>query len=225
MRHWTQLGEAPIPGTQKSLTLFKSKDDFHIKVSGGFELMSTRKHGSEDALATLPLAMLENIESAHMLIGGLGMGFTLAAALKKLGANATVTVAELIPEVVQWNHGPLGEFSGTPVNDPRAQIELIDVCQLLKEKPDTYDVIALDVDNGPEGLTQSSNNWLYSEAGIHAARKALRPKGVLAYWSAGGDRPFRQRLRHCGFKVEEKQVFAHGSKGTRHTIWLAHAGP
>lgn len=222
MRHWTQLGEAPIPGTQKSLTLFKSKDDFHIKVSGGFELMSTRKHGSEDALATLPCAKLKNPDDAHVLIGGLGMGFTLAAALKAVGPDARVTVSELIPEVVEWNRGPLGEFSNFPVNDARTQIELTDVCELIKDNPATYDVIALDVDNGPEGLTQSSNNWLYTEEGIHAARKALRPNGLLAYWSAGEDKPFRLRLRGCGLQVDEKRVFAHGNKGTKHTVWVAY---
>ena len=222
MRHWTHLGEAPIPGTQKSLALFKSKDDFHIKVSGGFELMSTRKHGSEDALATLPCAKLKNPDDAHVLIGGLGMGFTLAAALKAVGPDARVTVSELIPEVVEWNRGPLGEFSGFPVNDPRTQIELTDVCELIKDNPATYDVIALDVDNGPEGLTQSSNNWLYTEEGIHAARKALRPNGLLAYWSAGEDKPFRLRLRACGLQVDEKRVFAHGNKGTKHTVWVAY---
>ena len=220
MRHWTQLGEAAIPGTQKSLTLFQSKDDLHIKVSGGFELMSTRKHGSEDALGTLPCKKLNNPDDAKVLIGGLGMGFTLAAVLQEVGAVAQVTVAELIPEVVEWNRGPLGEYSNYPVNDARTIIEIVDVCELIKAKPASYDVIALDVDNGPEGLTQSSNNWLYSEEGIHAARKALRPDGVLAYWSAGADKPFRLRLRKCGLSVDEVSVFAHGTKGTRHTIWL-----
>lgn len=215
------MGEAPIPGTPKSLTLFRSKDDFHIKISGGFELMSTRKHGSEDALGSLPCERLRDPAAARVLIGGLGMGFTLAQVLANVGPEAKVTVAELIPEVVEWNRGPLGEFSDYPLNDPRAHVEIIDVAQLLRDATAHYDMIALDVDNGPEGLTLSSNNWLYSPEGILSARKALRPGGVLAYWSAGGDKPFRLRLRAAGLQVEEVGVFAHGKKGTRHTIWLA----
>jgi len=223
MRHWTQLDKADIPGTEQSLTLFKSKDDFHIKLTGGIELMSTRKHGSEDALGSLPCKKLKNTDKAHVLIGGLGMGFTLAAALKSVGTEAQVTVAELIPEVVEWNHGPLGEFSGYPVNDPRSRVKIIDVCELIKDHHNVYDVIALDVDNGPEGLTHSGNSWLYSLTGIRAACAALRPDGVLAYWSATEDKPFRSRLRQCGLSVDEVRVFAHGKKGTQHTIWLATA--
>lgn len=222
MRHWTLLGEAPIPGSGQSLSLYQGKDDFFIKISsGGGELMSTRKHGSEDALGSLPCQRLKQPAAAHVLIGGLGMGFTLAAVLKEVGPDAEVTVAELIPEVVEWNRGPLGERSGYPVNDPRTQIHLGDVVKLLRRRRASYDVIALDVDNGPEGLTTSANDWLYSENGIIAAQEALRPGGILAYWSAGPDQAFHDRLRRCGFLVEEVTVFAHGRKGARHTIWLA----
>ncbi len=221
MRHWTQLGTAPIPGSDKCLMLFKSKDDFHIKLEGGIELMSTRRHGSEDALGTLPCSRLQSTNNARVLIGGLGMGFTLAAVLASTGENARVTVAELIPEVVEWNRGPLGEISGYPVNDSRCDIQVTDVCDLIKYHHDTYNVIALDVDNGPEGLTHTDNNWLYNETGILAARKALRADGVIAYWSASVDNAFSSRLKKCGLKVEEVRVFAHGNKGTRHTIWLA----
>lgn len=222
MRHWTLLGEAPIPGSGQSLSLYQGKDDFFIKISsGGGELMSTRKHGSEDALGSLPCQRLKQPAAAHVLIGGLGMGFTLAAVLKEVGPDAEVTVAELIPEVVEWNRGPLGERSGYPVNDPRTQIHLGDVVKLLGRRRASYDVIALDVDNGPEGLTTSANDWLYSENGIIAAQEALRPGGILAYWSAGPDQAFHDRLRRCGFLVEEVTVFAHGRKGARHTIWLA----
>lgn len=222
MRHWTLLGEAPIPGSGQSLSLYQGKDDFFIKISsGGGELMSTRKHGSEDALGALPCRKLKQPAAARVLIGGLGMGFTLAAVLKEVGPDAEVTVAELIPEVVEWNRGPLGERSGYPVNDPRTQIHLGDVVKLLRRRRTSYDVIALDVDNGPEGLTTSANDWLYSENGIIAAQRALRPEGILAYWSAGPDQAFHDRLRRCGFLVEEVTVFAHGRKGARHTIWLA----
>jgi len=225
MRHWTLLGEAPIPGTDQSLRLYRGKDDFFIKIfgqaSGSHELMSTRKYGSEDALGALPCQRLRNKETARVLIGGLGMGFTLAAALEVLGARAEVTVAELIPEVVDWNHGPLGEFSGRPLDDPRTRVHVGDVANLLRKKRAAYDVIALDVDNGPEGLTSRTNNWLYSLSGIAAAQDALRPGGILAYWSAGPDQDFHDGLRRCGFMVEEVTVRAHGKKGARHIIWLA----
>ena len=221
MRQWTQLGEASIPGSDKSIFLIRGKDDFFIKLSGGLELMNTRKHGSEDALGALPCQKLKHPESAHVLIGGLGMGFTLAAALSELGAEAEVTVAELIPEVVEWNRGPLGDCSGRPLDDPRTQLYVGDVANLLREKRDTYDVIALDVDNGPEGLTKSNNSWIYSEQGITSTVKALKPTGMISYWSASADQGFNQRLKRCGLKVEEVSVFAHGKKGTRHTIWLA----
>ena len=225
MRHWTLLGEAPIPDTEQSLSLYQGKDDFFIKISsGGGELMSTRKHGSEDALGTLPCQRLSNRESARVMIGGLGMGFTLATVLKEVGPGAEVTVAELIPEVVDWNRGPLGERSGFPLNDPRTKVHVGDVAKLMRHKRGYFDVIALDVDNGPEGLTQSANDWLYSTPGIIAAQEALTPNGLLAYWSAGPDQAFHDRLRRCGFLVEEVSVHAHGKKGARHTIWLAMLG-
>jgi len=221
MRHWTLLGEAVIPGSDQNLLLYQGKDDFFIKISGGHELMSTRKHGSEDALGTLPCKRLKNPEAAKVLIGGLGMGFTLAAVLAEVGALAEVTVAELIPEVVDWNRGPLGERSGMPLDDPRSHVYVGDVAKLLRQSREVFDVIALDVDNGPEGLTQSANDWLYSTQGIIAAQDALTPDGILAYWSAGPSPAFRDRLRRCGFVIDEVTVFAHGNKGARHTIWLA----
>jgi len=221
MRHWTQLGEAPIPGSDKSLILYRGKDDFSIKILGGFELMNTRKHASEDALGSLPCKRLKQTDTARVLIGGLGMGFTLAAVLKEVGAQAEVTVAELIPEVIEWNRGPLGLFSGMPLDDPRTHIHVGDVAKLLRTSHACYDVIALDVDNGPEGLTKRANDWLYSMTGIAAAQDALSPTGILAYWSADPDPAFHDRLRCCGFMVDEVSVFAHGKKGTRHTIWLA----
>ena len=221
MRHWTQLGEAPIPGSDKTLLLYKGKDDFSIKISGGFELMSTRKHASEDALGSLPCKRLKQADKARVLIGGLGMGFTLAAVLKEVGPGAEVTVAELIPEVVEWNRGPLGDFSGRPLDDTRTRVHIGDVAKLLRGSRGCFDVIVLDVDNGPEGLTNRANDWLYTMSGIAAAQDALSPTGILAYWSADPDPAFHDRLRCCGFLVEEVNVFAHGNKGTRHTIWLA----
>ena len=221
MRHWTQLGEAPIPGSDKTLLLYRGKDDFSIKISGGFELMSTRKHASEDALGSLPCKRLKQADKARVLIGGLGMGFTLAAVLKEVGSGAEVTVAELIPEVVEWNRGPLGDFSDRPLDDTRTRVHIGDVAKLLRGSRECFDVIVLDVDNGPEGLTKRANDWLYTMSGIAAAQAALSPTGILAYWSADPDPAFHDRLRCCGLLVEEVSVFAHGNKGTRHTIWLA----
>lgn len=224
MRKLTQLGSAPIPGSEKSLTLYRSKDDFHINLSGGLELMSTRRHGSEDALGYLPCQRLVDPGAARVLIGGLGMGFTLAAVLAELGEAAEVTVAELVPQVVDWNRGPLGAASGNPLADPRTRVVVGDVVDLICAAPAAYDVIALDVDNGPEGFTAVCNNGLYAAAGIAAARAALRPGGVLAYWSADPDSAFRTRLTRAGLRVEERQVHAYGNKGTQNTIWLASVG-
>ena len=221
MRHWRLLGEAPVPETDQKLFLYQGKDDFFIKISGGLELMSTRKHASEDALGSLPCKRLKQPETARVLIGGLGMGFTLAAVLASVGTKAEVLVAELIPEVIEWNRGPLGGYSGYPLSDPRTRVHLGDVAELLQKSRNDFDVIALDVDNGPEGLTKRANDWLYTMPGIAAARDALRPGGVLAYWSAYPDRAFHGRLKRIGFTVEEITVFAHGNKGARHTIWLA----
>lgn len=221
MSDWTLLGEAQIPGTDQFMYLYKGKDDFSIKLARGHELMNTRKHGSEDALGELPCKRLSNVENAKVLIGGLGMGFTLAAALRTVGADAEVTVAELIPEVVEWNRGPLGELSGSPLDDPRTRVHVGDVLRLLKQSKARFDVIALDIDNGPEGLTRSSNNWLYSLMGVATAQSALKPGGVLAYWSAAKDDDFHDLLKSCGLLVDQVQVHAHGHKGARHTLWLA----
>jgi spermidine synthase len=221
MKNWKLVGEAAIPDSDHMLRLFQGKDDFFIKISNvSGELMSTRKHGSEDALGKLPCERVDNRESARVLIGGLGMGFTLTAALNAVGESAEVTVAELIPEVVEWNQGPLGKYAGHPMSDPRTKVYVGDVARLLKKKHGYYDVIALDVDNGPEGITKSANDWIYSSQGIISAQKALTPNGILAYWSAGPDQDFHDLLRCCGFMVDEVVVFAHGNKGARHTIWI-----
>lgn len=217
----TLLGHAEIPGSDSVLKLYQGKDDCTIVISGKGELMSTRKHASEDALGTLPCEMLKQADAVNVLIGGLGMGFTLAAVLAATGSKSRVVVAELVAEVIEWNKGPLGSYSGHPLTDPRTTVYHGDVCDLLRGAEHRYDVIALDVDNGPEGLSTSSNNWLYSSEGIGCARDRLSPEGVLAYWSATPDLRFPRQLRKCGLQVAEKSVFAHGNKGTKHTIWLA----
>ena len=149
------------------------------------------------------------------------MGFTLAAALRYLGKQAQIIVAELVPAVVDWNRGPLGDPAGHPLRDPRVTVSEMDVARMLTAGEQTYDAILLDVDNGPEGLTRKENDWLYSINGLNEAYTALRPRGVLAVWSAGPDKNFLHRLRKVGFEVDEMRVRAHGSKGARHTIWFA----
>ena len=156
-----------------------------------------------------------------ILIGGLGMGFTLAAALKHLGPGAEIVVAELVPKVVEWNRGPLGEEAGNPLSDQRVTVKEIDVAKILISEKHGFDAIMLDVDNGPNGLTHIDNNWLYSFQGLDASFKALKPKGILSVWSAGPDVKFSKRLRQTGFMVEEVVVHAHGKKGGKCLIWLA----
>lgn len=223
MRHRALLGEAPIPGTGDVLRLYRYKDDCGITLPGRGELMSTRKHASEDALGRLPCEMLERPDAARVLIGGLGMGFTLAAALAATGPASRIVVAELVPEIVEWNRGVLGDHAGHPLSDPRVTVHPGDVADLLRDPERCFDVIALDVDNGPEGFSAPGNDWLYSPDGIAGARARLRPGGVLAYWSATPDRRFAKRLRECGLRVIERSVFAHGAKGAKHVIWLARA--
>lgn len=221
MKQQTLLGQASIPGGDRVLKLYQGKDDCSIVISGKGELMSTRKHASEDALGTLPCQMLKQVEAVRVLIGGLGMGFTLAAVLAATGSTSQVVVAELVAEVVEWNKGPLGSYSGHPLSDPRTTVYHGDVSDLLRTAERRYDVIALDVDNGPEALSSTGNDWLYSPEGIGCTSESLNQGGVIAYWSATPDPRFARRLRGCGLRVSEKSIFAHGSKGTKHTIWLA----
>jgi spermidine synthase len=221
MKRVTLLETAPIPGDGGELGLYEHGDDFVIKVMGGQDLMSTRTYGSADALADLTCPEIAGRERARVLIGGLGVGFTLAAALRHLGPDADVVVAELVPGVVEWNRGPVGEPAGHPLLDERVTVEEVDVSLLLRAGGPGFDAILLDVDNGPEGLTQKGNDWLYSKAGLNVSYRALRPRGVLGVWSAGTDRAFTKRLGQAGFEVEEIPVRAHGGKGARHLIWVA----
>lgn len=222
MSRWTELGVARIPNSDNQLRLLQRQEEFSIRLPGiQGELMNSRVHGSEEALAELGCASLATVEKARVLIGGLGMGYTLAAALRSVSAGSEVTVAELIPEVVEWNRGPLGECAGLPLEDSRTRVHLGDVAELLREEQPAFDAILLDVDNGPEGLTHSDNQWLYSLEGLAALYKTLRPEGMLAIWSAGPDQLFSIRLKKTGFKVELRTVRARPGKGSRHTIFLA----
>ena len=221
---WELLGRAQVPGNSGELRLYRRGREFSIRVNG-CELMNSRAHGSEDALAELACARVADRPRPRVLIGGLGMGYTLAAALRQLGAGARVVVAELVPEVVVWNQGNLADLAGHPLRDTRVTVREVDVARILQAEHQAYDAILLDVDNGPDGLSLQSNNWLYSLAGLDAAFAALKPEGVLAVWSASPDRSFTRRLRQAGFAVDEVPVRARGQRGGgRHTIWIAVRG-
>ena len=224
MTPWILLESAQVPGNGGELRLYQRGAELSIRLVGRGELMNSRVHGSEDALAEMTCARLTDSDRARVLIGGLGMGFTLAAALRHLGSGAQVVVAELVPAVVTWNRGVLGEHAGRPLEDARVTVRVGDVAGILRGEQQAYDGILLDVDNGPEGLTRKQNDWLYSVNGLNAAYGALRSHGVLAVWSAGPDRDFAQRLHKVGFEVDEVRVRAHGSKGARHVIWFAQRG-
>jgi spermidine synthase len=218
---WSLIDTAQIPGDAGSLRLMRRGAEFSIML-GANELMNSRLSGSEQALATLSYERIRSCPEPHILIGGLGMGFTLRALLAVLPQQARVTVAELVPAVVAWARGPMAELHGTSLDDPRVSIKETDVGRLIDAAHMSYDAILLDVDNGPEGLTREANDALYNFAGLSAARKALRPGGVLAVWSSGPDRGFTQRLNRAGFGVEEITARAKGGKGgARHVIWIA----
>ncbi len=219
---WTALGKAKIPNSDGELTLSQRGAEFCIRIVGvPGDLMNSRVHNSEEALAKLACTRLKTVENARVLVGGLGMGFTLAAALRAVSAGAEVTVVELIPEVVEWNQGPLGKCAGHPLQDRRTRVQVCDVADLIVEKHRKFDAILLDVDNGPEAMTHSDNNWLYSLKGLNAIYKALRPEGIVAIWSARQDQLFTIRLKKAGFKVSMRTVRARVGKGSRHTIFLA----
>ena len=221
MTPWILLDSAQVPGNGGELRLYQRGDEFSIKLEGRGELMNSRVHGSEDALAEHTCARLSDCEKPRLLIGGLGMGFTLAEALRHIGRQAQVVVAELVPEVVTWNRGPLGKFAGNPLEDLRVIVHEGDVARIIDAEQQAYDAILLDVDNGPEGLTRKENDRLYDIDGLNAAYAALRANGVLAVWSAGPDQKLLQRLRKTGFEVEEIRVRSRGAKGARHIIWFA----
>jgi spermidine synthase len=216
------IGTALIPDTDKEMQLYQSGDLFSIKIPGRGDLMNSRVHGSERALADLACEKLGNNKKPRLLIGGLGMGFTLAAALKAIGPDGEVVVAELVPEVVTWNRTLIGAPSGDPLNDKRSHVAIGDVADIIRQEPAGFDAILMDVDNGPEALVRRENDWLYSFAGLRTTRAALRPRGVLAVWSSSPDRAFSKRLRQAGFDVREHVVRPHrAGKGPRHHIWIA----
>jgi len=219
VKPWELLGRTRAPdGAELALTLRSGE---YVILANGKSLMSSRMHGSEEALAAFAFARIRGREESHVLVGGLGMGFTLRATLDLLPQDGTVVVAELLPAVVEWNRGPLGPLAGHPLKDPRVRVEQGDVAAVLRSSAGTFDAILLDVDNGPAAFATSGNAALYNDAGLAAARAALKKGGVLAVWSARDDRKFEQRLRYAGFRVEVERVRARLKKGgPRHTIFM-----
>jgi spermidine synthase len=206
----------------RTMTLHEHDGDFTIRV-GGVELMSTRQHHSEERLAEMAAARLKKRPRPRVLIGGLGMGFTLRAALARLGPEARVVVAELMPAVVAWNLDPAYGLGADALADRRVELVTGDVIDLLAKHPAAYDAIILDVDNGASGLSTGSNSRLYSSAGLGLAGAALRPGGCLAIWSAGDDPAFVERMRRSGFSVTVERARTHATGGGRVSLFLGTA--
>jgi len=220
---WVELGRAKVPGGDE-FRLMQRGDEFTI-FAGTIGLMGSRQSGSEEVLARVAADRVGKRTKARVLIGGLGMGFTLRAALGLFGADAEIVVAELVPEIAgAWARGPLAGLHGTSLDDPRLTLKVGDVGNVMAGDAAKFDAILLDVDNGPEGLSRPGNDRLYSAGGISAAKAALRPGGMLAIWSVAPDPKFTKRLGQSGMKVEELKARAHGGKGARHVIWVATRG-
>jgi spermidine synthase len=218
---WLQIDTTRVPDADVELRLMQRGNEFSMML-GPNELMNSRLSGSEEALATLACRRIEAVRCPHLLIGGLGMGFTLRAALAVLGSEAKVMVAELVPAVIAWARGPMADIFGDSLDDPRASIRSADVVDVIQAHASAFDAILLDVDNGPEGLIRKANDALYDLKGLKAIRRALRPGGVLAVWSSGPDLHFTKRLRDAGFDVNEVAVRATTKRsGARHVIWFA----
>jgi spermidine synthase len=218
---WQQIDTARVPGAEVELRLMRRGAEFSMML-GQNELMNSRLIGSEQALATLACKRIEAVKRPHLLIGGLGMGFTLRAALAVLGSEARIVVAELVPAVIDWARGPMAEIFGDSLVDIRASIRSADVVEVIRSHAAAFDAILLDVDNGPEGLIRRANDALYDSKGLKAIRRALRPGGVLAVWSSGPNPAFSKRLRATGFDVSEVAIRATARRaGARHVIWFA----
>lgn len=213
------IGVAEVPGGEP-LRLVRHGRDFIIMLERN-ELMSSRMSGSEEALAEMTLDRLSDPANARLLIGGYGMGFTLRAALRRLGPKGWACVVELVPGIIDWARGPMAELADGCLDDPRTQLVMGDVGAEIARSRGSWEAILLDVDNGPDGLTRDANDGLYTMRGLEKARAALAPGGVLAVWSAGPDPAFTRRMRDAGFEVEEVQVRARqNGKGPRHVIWF-----
>jgi spermidine synthase len=218
---WLQIDCARVPGADVELRLMRRGAEFSMML-GPNELMNSRLSGSEEALATLACKRIEKVRRPDVLIGGLGMGFTLRAALEVLGSEARIVVAELLSAVITWARGPMAELFGDSLGDPRTVICHADVIDVIQSSASAFDAVLLDVDNGPEGLIRQANDALYDLKGLKAIRRALRPHGVLAVWSSGPNSLFSKRLRSAGFEVDEVGVRATTRRsGAHHVIWFA----
>jgi spermidine synthase len=214
------IAEADVPGGPP-LRLIRHDTAFIIMLERN-ELMSSRMSGSEKALGVMTCERLGTRRAPRLLIGGYGMGFTLRAVLAELQSDAGITVAELVPDIIDWARGPMQAMTQGCLDDPRVEIMIDDVGAVIGASKGGYDAILLDVDNGPDGLTRPDNDGLYSVQGLARARAALRPGGVLSVWSAGADPAFARRLTHAGFSVDEVSVRAReNGKGPKHVIWFA----
>jgi spermidine synthase len=216
---WVHLDSAKVPGGDE-LRLLQRGREFSI-MAGAVTLMNSRLRGSEIALAELACERLRGRRNCRMLIGGYGMGFTLRAALSGLAADAEAVVAELVPAVIEWARGPMAGLTAGCLGDPRVSLRDVDVGGLIASARSHFDAILLDVDNGPDGLSRNANGRLYDLQGLRAARKALRPGGLLAIWSAAPDAAFKRRLGHAGFVVDEIKARANKGRGGRSIIWIA----
>jgi predicted membrane-bound spermidine synthase len=221
LKRFERLGEARAPdGTV--LTLFRRDGDYTIRVAG-VELMSTRRFRSEERLAELVCAPLRESAGPRVLIGGLGLGFTLRAALRLLPADAHVVVAEIVPEIVAWNRNPEYGLPGEVLADPRVEVREVDVADMIRGNRDAFDAIMLDVDNGAEALTTDGNAAIYAARGVRKAVASLRSGGRIAYWSADDDPRFEAVLRAAGLDVERFRVRAHATAGGMHTLLVGRA--
>jgi len=218
---WEEIDQPKVPGHEGEVILMRRGTEFSIRTAGTV-LMNSRLHGSESAQAELTCSRLKRKSGIRILIGGLGMGYTLAAALEQSEPDTRITVSELIPAVVRWNREQLGHLAGMPLADPRVSVEEEDVAETIRKKKSAWDAILLDVDNGPDGLTRKTNDRLYGKSGLKTSFSALRPGGILAVWSSRADEAFIRRLKQYGFQTETVTVRARKSgKGGKHTIWLA----
>ena len=220
MKPWILIETAQTPGHGAELCLYQRDQEFAIQADN-LELMNSRKFASEQALATLACKKLTDPSEARVLIGGLGMGYTLKSALDELGETAEVLVMELVPDVVRWNQGLLAHLAGNPLDDERVTVQVGDVAQMIKRSRGSFSAILLDVDNGPNALTSMDNHWLYSIAGLETAHAALKPNGILGIWSSDRDAGFAKRLSQVGFDVDEVPVRELGKKGGQHIVWIA----
>jgi len=219
LKKFNKLDEAKAPdGTV--LTLYEHDGEFVIRI-GSVELMSTRRHQSEEQLGELVCRPLAEVPGARVLIGGLGLGFTLVAALRVLGGDAQVVVAEIVARVIDWNRNPAYAFASSAIDDPRVDVRPADVMDVIRENPGGFDAIMLDVDNGAESLTTKGNAALYHDDGIQRSLAALRPNGALAYWSADGDPRFLRALRRANLRVEAIDVPIYPGAKTHYTLFIA----